>query len=100
VSRLPAPRTPVRGSAVAQPVETEVSDAARAIGLVLGQRLGLGVLGPDEDFFLLGGESLTAAMAVRDLRQAGIQLSIRDVFTGKTPARMAELVERASQGPV
>ncbi|MEV5716980.1 amino acid adenylation domain-containing protein [Amycolatopsis mediterranei] len=49
----------------------------------------------DDDFFAVGGDSLTAGLAVRRLRAEDIQVSIRDLFERRTPVRLAELVTEA-----
>ncbi|MBJ7222349.1 MULTISPECIES: non-ribosomal peptide synthetase [unclassified Brenneria] len=43
----------------------------------------------DEDFFLQGGDSISAMMLANALRQAGYQLSARDIFSLRTPLAMA-----------
>ncbi|MCA6092028.1 amino acid adenylation domain-containing protein [Streptomyces sp. SCA3-4] len=55
-------------------------------------------LGPDDDFFALGGNSLAVGaligrLAVRD----GVQLSFSEVFEHRTLAAMADAVRRAAQ---
>jgi phosphopantetheine binding protein len=50
-------------------------------------------VGPDSDFYELGGHSVIAGRVVaRARRQLGIPVSLRDVFTGRTPRGIAETV--------
>jgi aryl carrier-like protein len=42
--------------------------------------LGIGEVGPDEDFFELGGDSLLAVTMVSRARQVGLELSVKDVY--------------------
>ncbi|MEO6088252.1 MAG: methyltransferase [Umezawaea sp.] len=87
VAALPPPRS---GSTVARtaPVAagTSVLDLIRE---VYSARLGK-PCGPDDNFFALGGESFIAAMCVRDLRERGMTVAIRDLFTHNTPRTLAE----------
>ena len=58
--------------------------------------LGRQQVGAEEDFFLLGGHSLTAARLVTALRaEASVELPVRALFDHPTAAGLAPLVERA-----
>ncbi|WP_329165778.1 amino acid adenylation domain-containing protein [Streptomyces sp. NBC_01267] len=74
----------------AEPSGAPAGDQADVIARVMGARLGVAALGRNDDFFAAGGDSLTAAMSVRDLRELGLNLSIRDVFRHKTPQQVSE----------
>src|SRR3954451_20949830 len=55
--------------------------------------LNLNAVGPDDDFFELGGNSLIVATAVARLgERLGIDLPMRALFEAPTPIEMAELV--------
>ncbi|WP_239118568.1 condensation domain-containing protein, partial [Paractinoplanes ferrugineus] len=51
--------------------------------------LGLPSVGADDDFFLLGGDSIVSIQLVSRARSAGLGISPRDVFRHKTPAALA-----------
>ncbi|WP_337831335.1 amino acid adenylation domain-containing protein [Pseudonocardia sp. TMWB2A] len=46
-------------------------------------------LSAEDDFFRLGGDSLSSIALVRQARRRGMDFTIRDVFTMRTPARLA-----------
>ncbi|GAA1466675.1 amino acid adenylation domain-containing protein [Nocardiopsis exhalans] len=46
-------------------------------------------LGPHDDFFRLGGDSILAIQAVNRARSAGLALAVRDVFEAPTAAGLA-----------
>jgi amino acid adenylation domain-containing protein/non-ribosomal peptide synthase protein (TIGR01720 family) len=51
--------------------------------------LGLPEVGADDDFFLLGGDSIVSIQLVSRLRAAGLAVSPREVFRHRTPGRIA-----------
>ncbi|MFJ9351606.1 non-ribosomal peptide synthase/polyketide synthase [Streptomyces sp. NPDC101237] len=51
--------------------------------------LGIADVGPDDDFFRLGGDSISSIGVAGRARAAGLDLSPRDVFTHRTPAALA-----------
>ncbi|MFI6644598.1 phosphopantetheine-binding protein [Streptomyces sp. NPDC050504] len=52
-------------------------------------------VGADDDFFALGGNSLTGIKIIdRVALDYGVQLSVRDFYLAQTPARVAELIEK------
>ncbi|MEU8434179.1 phosphopantetheine-binding protein [Streptomyces sp. NPDC029216] len=60
-----------------------------------GEHLGREV-GVDDDFFTIGGNSLSGIKIIEQVSEAyGVQLSVRDFYLAQTPARVAELIERA-----
>ena len=56
-----------------------------AVAAVVGRP----AVGPDCDFFALGGDSISAMAVCGAARRAGYQLRPRDVFAQRTPAAMA-----------
>ncbi|MCC5480758.1 acyl carrier protein [Streptomyces sp. NPDC059680] len=56
-------------------------------------------IGPEDDFFALGGNSLSGIKIIERVAQDyGVQLSVRDFYLAQTPARVAELIEQGRAG--
>jgi amino acid adenylation domain-containing protein len=56
---------------------------------LFGEVLGLERVGVHDDFFELGGDSIVSIRLADRARRAGLTLSPRDVFKGRTPAGLA-----------
>ncbi|MDX3225470.1 non-ribosomal peptide synthase/polyketide synthase [Streptomyces sp. ME19-01-6] len=90
---LPAPRVPARR---ARPED----DAGRRPGnrpeeilcQVIADLLGLPHVGVDDNFFSLGGDSITALQVASRARRAGLVLTPRDLFRHQTVAELAAAV--------
>ncbi|GIG63550.1 hypothetical protein Lfu02_79220 [Longispora fulva] len=53
-------------------------------------------VGPDDDFFALGGNSLLAVRLLTALRDAGLPpISVRDLYVHRTAARLADMAIKA-----
>ncbi|MFF2192478.1 phosphopantetheine-binding protein [Streptomyces sp. NPDC058157] len=64
-----------------------------------GQHLGGREVGVDDDFFAIGGNSLSGIKIIeRVSEEYGVQLSVRDFYLAQTPARVAELIEQGRTG--
>jgi hypothetical protein len=44
---------------------------------------------PQDDFFAIGGDSLTGAICAHILRESGREVNLRDIFECKTAAKLA-----------
>ncbi|MFI6406277.1 non-ribosomal peptide synthase/polyketide synthase [Streptomyces sp. NPDC050548] len=66
----------------AGPLEQQLTEIFVAV-------LGIEDAGPDDDFFRLGGDSISSIGVASRARAAGLDLSPRDVFTHRTPAALA-----------
>ncbi|WP_433624777.1 amino acid adenylation domain-containing protein [Nocardia sp. CA-120079] len=83
--------------------ETEIE---QLIAEVLGEVLGIERIGLDDDFFALGGDSITSIQVVSRARARGVIFTPRDVFESRTVAVLAPLatqgalVETGAQGPL
>ncbi|OHX19568.1 non-ribosomal peptide synthetase, partial [Chromobacterium sphagni] len=68
-------------------------EAERLLCAGVAKVLNLAGAGPDDDFFQLGGDSISAMSLGTELRRAGFMLRPREVFARRTPARMAQALQ-------
>ncbi|MFS4518075.1 condensation domain-containing protein, partial [Delftia tsuruhatensis] len=87
---------PVPEQAAADLFEAPQGEAEQALAAVWADLFGLERAGRHDDFFALGGDSILALKLVARARKRGVKLTPKQLFTGKTPAGVARLVE----GPV
>ncbi|MFD3666006.1 amino acid adenylation domain-containing protein [Streptomyces sp. NPDC058659] len=88
---LPAPEAAPRADGRAPRDERE-----RALCAIFADVLGVPGIGVDDDFFVLGGDSLTSITVATRAREHGLTLSPRDVFACRTPAALAETAAHAA----
>ncbi|MHA6794020.1 non-ribosomal peptide synthetase [Pseudonocardia bannensis] len=94
---LPAPAAPAPSGPAREP-RTAVE---RVLCTVFAEVLGREHCGPDDDFFALGGDSISSISVSSRARRAGLRVGPQDVFTGRTPAGIAALAETAAaEAPV
>ncbi|MFF0724260.1 amino acid adenylation domain-containing protein [Streptomyces sp. NPDC004134] len=79
----------VSGRAPANPVEA-------ALCALFAEVLCLERVGADDDFFALGGDSITSMQLASRARREGLVLTPRQVFEAKTPERLAVVAEPES----
>jgi len=94
---------PIQGRpAQAAPGNAAALGSAReqAVAEIFGELLCRSDVGPDEDFFDIGGDSLVAVQLIAFLRKRfGIRLPMRRFFGDPTVAGVAALVDELAQAP-
>nr|BFE82369.1 hypothetical protein GCM10020093_049700 [Planobispora longispora] len=91
---LPAPEAERR-----EPADVPATETERVIAEIWSQVLGIEAVGAEEDFFDLGGHSLSATKAIaRMRRELGDGVSLMDLFRNPTVRRLAALVDRPDDG--
>ncbi len=86
--RCPRPDFAASGSA-----QDAGSDLERRLCAVVTDVLGVDDVGPGDDFFSLGGDSILSIQLVSRARAAGIRFTARDVFEHRTVAGLAAVAE-------
>ncbi|WP_155385882.1 non-ribosomal peptide synthetase [Catellatospora paridis] len=66
---------------------------------IVGAVLGIAAVGPDDDFFALGGDSILSIGVSSRARRAGLPVSPRDVLAARTPRRLVEVAAAAGVQP-
>ncbi|WP_344021265.1 amino acid adenylation domain-containing protein [Streptomyces luteireticuli] len=74
------------------------TEAERVLAGVVAEILGLDAVGADDNFFSLGGDSISAIQLGSRARQAGWGITPRVVFERKTVAAVAAVAERLDGG--
>lgn len=90
---LPAPGTGTDEPGRA-PANAREELLCTAIAAVVGRE----TVGADDDFFVLGGDSISAMAVCGAARRAGWALRPRDIFARRTAAAMAAALEPLNQG--
>ncbi|MEY9854634.1 hypothetical protein ABH935_000231 [Catenulispora sp. GAS73] len=79
------------GSGTNAPTPDGEDDLDALVASVLSDLLDRDSCAPDDNFFLLGGDSLLAATAARRLsREAGYPVSAENIFLHPTPQELSE----------
>ncbi len=82
-----------------QPV-LPLGPTAHALTGILAEALGLEHIGPDQDFFLLGGHSLLGVQLIARVRdELGVALPLRAIFDHPTAFRLAAEIDRRRAAP-
>ncbi|MEU1852258.1 amino acid adenylation domain-containing protein [Streptomyces sp. NPDC019990] len=85
---LPEPST--RTDVLAPPTTDDEHAVCAAVAAVLR----LEEVGVDQDFFQLGGDSILAISLLSALREAGLHVTARQIFTHGTPGALAAVASR------
>ncbi|MET7848700.1 amino acid adenylation domain-containing protein [Streptomyces avermitilis] len=91
---LPVPAASATGQQPS-PMPTD-ADPEQILRRLIGEVLGLGHVGADDNFFALGGDSINAIQLVSRAREAGLVLTPRDIFRHQTVAELAPVVRTPS----
>ena len=95
---------PGPGLAAAGPRVPLRTDTERRVARIWADVLGIEEIGADDNFFVLGGDSILSMQVVSRLRRDGLHLATRDLFTHQTVAELAAVVraapERGGDSPV
>lgn len=97
-SRLPAPEP---SNILPDAVKNErlLSATEQRITEIAARLLDRETIGPDDNFFLLGGHSLLGAQLISQLRIAfGVNIPLRTLFRGPTTSQLAREVELLAGG--
>ncbi|MEU5103150.1 MULTISPECIES: non-ribosomal peptide synthase/polyketide synthase [unclassified Streptomyces] len=89
---LPAPPAPRRTPPEADAGPRPGTRPEDILCQVVADVLGLPRVGPDDNFFALGGDSIAALQAASRARRAGLVLTPRDLFRHQTVAELAAAV--------
>ncbi|CAM5700605.1 amino acid adenylation domain-containing protein [Streptomyces canarius] len=84
--RLPAPDWSAGGERAHRAPRTETE---RVLAAIWAELLGLEQVGVDDNFFMLGGDSILSIQVVSRARAAGLTLTPRDLFRHPTVAELA-----------
>ncbi|MGP3966626.1 amino acid adenylation domain-containing protein [Streptomyces sp. 6N223] len=77
------------------PARAPRTPAEERLTRIFAEVLRLDAVSPDDDFFLLGGDSISSIGVSSRARRAGLDLSPRDVFDHRTPAALAAMAPAA-----
>ena len=89
---------PPQGQAVAGDYSAPRSEIEQALAAIWAEVLGLEQVGITDNFFELGGDSILSLQVISRARQAGWQLSPRDVFMHPTLGALACAARSVRQG--
>ncbi|WP_199442872.1 non-ribosomal peptide synthetase [Umezawaea beigongshangensis] len=92
---------PVRSDSVDARYAAPRDDAERTVARLWGEVLGLDRVGVDDDFFQLGGDSLSAVRVSSRIRAAfGVDVPVRALFDAPTVAALASRLSEAHAADV
>ncbi|WP_344582136.1 amino acid adenylation domain-containing protein [Streptomyces lunalinharesii] len=88
-----------RATGAAGGTEASDRDVADTLTQLFAQVLHLDDAGTGDDFFTLGGDSITAIQLVARARKAGLHLTPKHVFTHRTAATLAHFLQQNVSTP-
>ncbi|MGW0703964.1 non-ribosomal peptide synthetase, partial [Streptomyces sp. NPDC002867] len=97
---LPAPEEPdAQRPQDSRPGEGATDDVEAVLAGLFGQVLGRDAVGAGDDFFALGGDSITVIQLVARAREAGLRFTPKQVFTHRTPQGLAAFLHQDEEQP-
>ncbi|RSO41811.1 hypothetical protein DMH15_12825, partial [Streptomyces sp. WAC 06725] len=75
------------------------TDAEPVLRKLFADLVGAATVRPDDDFFVIGGDSVMSIQLVARARRAGVMISQRDVFEHRTAAAIAAVATAAAAPP-
>ena len=75
------------------PVTVELSPTQATLAEVWAQVLGLPAVGPDDNFFALGGDSILSIQVVSRARQQGLSFTVKQLFETQTIRALADVAQ-------
>ncbi|MEU5611745.1 amino acid adenylation domain-containing protein [Streptomyces sparsogenes] len=92
------PREPETGQAGGARPDPEAQEGAAAtLARLFAQVLGADGAGAGDDFFALGGDSITVIQLVARAREAGLRFTPKQVFTHRTAEALAAFLEQEAK---
>ncbi|MHC1560102.1 amino acid adenylation domain-containing protein [Actinomycetospora sp. C-140] len=80
------------------PAREPATEAERVLCAIFAEVLGRETCGPDDDWFALGGDSISAIGVASRARRAGLAVGPAEVFAGRSPAGVAARVPDTAVG--
>ncbi|MGW1611372.1 amino acid adenylation domain-containing protein [Streptomyces sp. NPDC002285] len=94
---LPEPG-PITGSLASASARQPSGPVEGALCGLFSEVLGVASISPEDDFFALGGNSLTVARLLGRIQSTlGVQIGVRTLFECRTPAALVPCVEQAGK---
>ncbi|MFF6883865.1 amino acid adenylation domain-containing protein [Streptomyces sp. NPDC012421] len=93
---LPVPPEPRRATPAAATPAVASETPAGLLARLMAEVLELPEVGPEENFFELGGDSIVSIRYVSEARKAGFTVTARQVFQHPTPAGLAAVAAPAA----
>lgn len=94
--KLNRPGLPPPAAATTGGTEPPCTDTERAVATVFAELLGVDAVGRFDDFFSLGGDSITSVQLAARARGAGMAISPRMVFEHPTVQRLGAALDSAT----
>ncbi|MGW5049626.1 amino acid adenylation domain-containing protein [Actinokineospora sp. NPDC004072] len=99
LDRAALPEPAARPAPVPQPSRSAPTSAVQMLCEVFSEVLNVASVEADDDFFILGGDSILSMSVSTQARRRGLDVSPTDVFTHRTPAALAARLPEAPPAP-